>query len=661
VKVRKRQPRVPVSVPAVSVAPGARATRTMTLFGEVAMRDAAIFGLGMAAIVPLGIVSVAVTTRYLPPAVFGHLAILFAIASTLTVVSAIGFTTGTMLATYGSEGDEDDGVEVDAAPVAVPGESVAATVAERRRLYTSGVLIVTLVSGVVCGAVGLLAPVIAELVVGGSEWTEATRWMAASAWTGTIWRTVHQIYRLERRPVAWSLVNSTRPILVVAATVAILASGGGVAGVLMATAAGTVGAIAIAILAAPSCYRLEPRRGDAAIIWSYGVRWIPLHLARATQANVSILLLGLLAPAAAVGFFQVANRIAQVPTFFGEGYVFAWVPLERAPIANAAKEHKGERPFEAQVFLLLILCTLGLLVVVTLSADALVRIAPPAYRDAAPLIPLLAAAQALDLVFRGIYRATGFHNRRYWFTILQLVWILPYAGVAVLAVNISPLYGVIAAQVVAWALVCVWMLRLDAGGGSPTPFPWSRMAAATAIAAACVVVVGQLPDDPALHFFAATAAMVACPLLMRATGVITPYHVTIVRTLVRSLLPRRLSRAEARRRLESMPDREREVLVALGFERHSAEMAAERLGASPNLVCARLVRGLRRFAGSPVALPDDAYIGRYLVNGGTTLERDLVAGRLREQGIDFLELHHLDETMKLFRRLRRQRAFAPTT
>ncbi|HKO39393.1 MAG TPA: hypothetical protein VJU14_13595 [Solirubrobacterales bacterium] len=627
----------------------------MTLFGEVAMRDAAIFGLGMAAIVPLGIVSVAVTTRYLPPAVFGHLAILFAIASILTVLSAIGFTTGTMLATYGSDDGEGDGVEVDARPVAVAGESVAETVAERRRLFTSGTLIVTVVSGIVCGIVALLAPAIAELLVGGSEWTEATRWMAASAWTGTIWRTVHQIYRLERRPVAWSLINSTRPILVVGATIAILASGGGVAGVLMATAAGTAGAIAISMVAAPHYYRLQPKRGDVAIIWSYGVRWIPLHLARATQANVSIILLGLLAPAASVGFFQVANRISQVPTFFGEGYLFAWVPLERSPIANAAKEHKGPREFEAQVFLLLILSSLGLLVGVTLAADALVRIAPPAYRDAAPLIPLLAAAQALDLIFRGIYRATGFHNRLYWFTVLQLVWILPYAGVAALAVKLSPLYGVIAAQVVAWGLICVWMLRLDARGNSPTPFAWSRMAVATVIAAVCVVVVGQLPDDPALHFAAAAVAMVACPLLMRATGVISPYHVRIVRSLIRSLLPRRVSRAEAKQRLDSIPDHEREVLVLMGFEKHSVESAATRLGTTPDLVCARLARGARRFAGSTASLPVDAEIGRYLANSGTTLERDLVATRLREQGIDFLELHHLDETMKLLGRLRRRR------
>lgn len=630
----------------------------MTLFGQVAMKDAAIFGLGMAAIVPLGIVSVAVTTRYLPPAVFGHLAILFAIASVLTVLSAIGFTTGTMLATYGTDDGEDDGGEADAEPVVVAGGPVTETVAERRRLFTSGILIVTLVSGVVCGTVALLAPVIADLFVGGSEWTGATRWMAASAWTGTIWRTVHQVYRLERRPVAWSLVNSTRPILVVAATIAILASGGGVAGVLMATAAGTAAAIAISILAGPHYYRLRPRRGDAAIIWGYGVRWIPLHLARATQANVSVILLGLLAPAASVGFFQVANRISQVPTFFGEGYLFAWVPLERSPIANAAKEHKGQRPFEAQVFLLLILSTLGLLVAVTLSADALVRIAPPAYREAAPLIPLLAAAQALDLIFRGIYRATGFHNRRYWFTVLQLVWVLPYAGVAALAVNLDPLYGVIAAQAVAWGLICVWMLRLDARGEAPTPFPWLRMGVATVIAAGCVTVVGQLPDNLALHFFAAAAAMVICPLLMRATGVITPYHVTIVRSLIRSLLPRRVSRTEAKQRLDSIPEHEREVLVLIGFQRHSVETAAERLGTTPSLVCARLTRGLRRFAGSPVALPVDAEIGRYLANGGTTLERDLVAARLREQGIDFLELHHLDDTMNLLRRLRRRRAFS---
>ncbi|MEX0972450.1 MAG: hypothetical protein WDZ46_04235 [Solirubrobacterales bacterium] len=647
---RKRNAGAALSVPAISAATEARTTRSMTLFGEVAMRDATIFGLGMAAIVPLGMVSVAVTTRFLPPAEFGHLAVLFAIASILTVLSAIGFSTGTMLATYGiGDGGDDDMDGVDA-EVAERGEPVAATIAERRRLLGSGVLIVTVVSGLVCAVVALIAPMLADLLVGGSRWTGATRWMAASAWTGTIWRTVHQVYRLERRPAAWSIVNSMRPILVVAATVAILFAGGGAEGVLEATALGTAAAVAIAILGTLPCYRLRFRWADVGLIWSYGVRWVPLHLARAAQANVSILLLSFLAPAATVGFYQVANRIGQAPTFFGEGYIFAWVPLERSPIANAAKEHKGTRAFEAQVFLLFILATLGLLVVVTLSADVLVHIAAPAYSSAAALIPILAASQALDLVFRGIYRATGFPNRRYWFTLLLLIWIVPYAGVSALAVSFSPLYGVIVAQVVAWTIVDGWMLYLDARNEEPTPFPWRRMGLATVVAAACIGIVGQLPGSPAVHLGGAVVAVIVCPILMRLMGVITPYHMTIVRTLLRSLLPRRISRKEARRRLASVPARERDALLLVGPEKLSVEDAASRLQVPPDLVSARLVRGLRHIAGAPGALPVDASIGHYVANRGTTLERDLVAGHLREQGIDFLELHHLDKTMKVVER-----------
>jgi O-antigen/teichoic acid export membrane protein len=626
----------------------------MTLFGQTAVRDGFLYGLGMAVIVPLGVVSVAVTTRYLPPAQYGRLAVLFSIASILTVIMGVGFSTGTMLACYGvGDGGDDDVGDVDGdvdGDTAVQMDGPVATLRERRRLLGSGVLIVTLVSGAVCVAVILLAPVIASQLAGGEQWTSAVRWMAVSAWAGSIWRVVQQVYRMERRAVAWSIANSARPILVVGATVAALVAGGGVAGVLMATALGTVAAILIAIAGSRQYYRFQPRRRDVSVIWSYGLRWVPLHIFRAIQSNVSTILLSLLAPAATVGLFQVANRIAQVPTFFGEGFLYAWVPLERAPIASAAKEHKGTRPFEAQIFLLLIFSTLGLVALVALTADGLVRIAAPAYSGAAALIPILAVAQALDLVYRGIYRATGFPLRRYWFSLLHVVWILPYAGVAALTVQVNPTYGVILAQVVAWVIVDVWMVRLDARGEEPTPFPWRRMALATLIAAGTVAAVDLLPDYPALHVIAATTAIVAFPLLLRATGVMTPYHVAIVRSIVSSVIPRRMKRSEVRDRLAAVPTHEREALVLVGCEGQRLEEAASGLGVAPSIVAARLVRGLRRFAGSPAALPVDAAIGEYVANRGTTLERDLIATHLREQGIDSLELHSLDETMKVLGR-----------
>ena len=55
-------------------------------------RAGAIYALGMMAILPAGLVSVAVTTRYLEPADYGRLAILFAVASVLTILCGLGYS-----------------------------------------------------------------------------------------------------------------------------------------------------------------------------------------------------------------------------------------------------------------------------------------------------------------------------------------------------------------------------------------------------------------------------------------------------------------------------------------------------------------------------------------------------------------------------------------
>ena len=649
----KRKTFTELTVPATFVEPAARRTRAMTLFGQAAVRDGVIFALGMAAIVPVGIVSIAVTTRYLSPAEYGQLAVLFAVASIVTIVCGLGFTTGTMMATYGAaDGDDADGDE----PVQTGGPP--ATLKERRRLLGSGLLIICIVSGAVCALVGVSASPLADLLLGSEQRASAVRWMALSAWTGSVWRLTHLVYRMERRPVAWSVVNATRPVLVILGIVVALNAGHGVDGVLMATAAGTAVGSLIAILGTVRCYRLRPRISDIGLIWSYGVHWIPLQVTIAIQGNLSPILLSFLAPAATVGIYQVASRIAKVPTYFGEGFLFAWVPLERAPVALAAKEHKGTRAFEAQVFLLLILGTIAIIVVVTLSAEVLVRIAAPSYRGAASLIPILAVTHCLNLAYRGIYRATGFPLRRWWYTLLHVVWIFPYAGVIALAVGISPTYSVIFAEIVAWLVVCVWMVRLDGRGAEPTPFPWRRIVIAALVAAACVFTVDQLPAVAGVRAVGAVGLVCLFPFLLRLAGVVSSYHLAIVRTIIGSVARRRMRRSEVARRLAAVSPPAREVLVLIGLEGRSPAEAATILALPPAVVCARLVRGLRAFAGTPAAMPVDAAIGEYVANRATTLERDLIAAHLREKGIDYLELYSLDEMLRLLRRPRRRGADA---
>ena|GEM_PF-2881230 len=626
----------------------------MTLYGQSMTRAGSIFAIGIAAIVPFGVVSLAVTTRYLSPSEFGQLTVLFTVASILTVLCGLGFFQGTFMSTYGiSDDGEDGGADGDSGPLmgTVAFETPQASSDERRRLLGTGLLIVMAMSTVLCGIVAVLGGLGVGMLFD-HRWTSAVQWMAASAWTGAIWRMLSQIPRMERRAARWTSLQFVRPALVLAGTIVVLAMGLGINGVLAATAGGTLLAVLFAYFMSRQCFRFAPKRSDVTMLWEKGRPWVPLTFAVLVQANVSILLLGILATPASVGLFQAANRIAQLPSFFADGFLTAWPAMEMSPISIAAKERKGRQDYHASVFTLFCLSGLILLVAVSLLSDALIQIAAPSYGSAAPLIPVVAAAYGAQAVFRGLYRATTFPLRRYWFTLLQLIWMIPYAASAALLVSINPSYGVAIAQVVAGAVVSVWFVLLDRRAAEPTPFQWSHLGYSLLIGCACVISVQMIPASTALHAVLSVVALLVFPALLLAFRTVPRAQLGTVLSILRSLIPHRESRAEVVRRYRMLDPNEREAVRLIVREERDTGDAAVQAGVSEALISARFIRGLRRFADAGDPTPMDHLIAGYILHPGTTLERDTIGRHLQALGVDPLQLHILDSAMGRCRALK---------
>nr|MDQ3725981.1 hypothetical protein [Actinomycetota bacterium] len=309
------------------------------------------------------------------------------------------------------------------------------------------------------------------------------------------------------------------------------------------------------------------------------------------------------------------------------------------------------------VFTLLALTTLGLLVFICFAADSLIHIAAPAYRDAASLIPIVAAAGAAHVVFRGVFRATGFARRRYWYTFLHLVWIAPYAAVSALLIPWDASYGVAIAQVVAGVFISICFVLVDRRSRNPTPFEWPRLGLALLVAAACVAVVQLSPLEGTPRLVASILAFAAFPLLLLAVRVVPREEVSTVRAIAGAVLPAWRAKAEAKERLATIPAHERQALTLIAIDRRDPDDAATELGVTRPIALARTVRALRALADEEAnPTPYDHEIGEYLVNRGPTIERDVLATRLRSVGIDPLELHVLDDTAGLARRLRETQA-----
>jgi len=217
-------------------------------------RDTAIYVLGTLVVGPFSIVSVVVLTRWLAPAAYGELAVLFVAAGALTTFYNTGSLHGTFMWVYGaSEGEGGDDVDT--------GSPLAST--PRRAMGTGVVMTLVIVSFATC-VLCLLAPTIAHRFFRSVHATpSAVRWAAASAAAGSLWRLTVNVFRMERRAISYGMFNALRPLFVVGGSVPLVVLGFGVNGALAGTALGSLAAAAVCVAAARRSYALAFSWSDA--------------------------------------------------------------------------------------------------------------------------------------------------------------------------------------------------------------------------------------------------------------------------------------------------------------------------------------------------------------------------------------------------------------
>jgi hypothetical protein len=632
----------------------------MTGYGRGATRAASIYGLGVAALLPFSIISLAITTRYLDLADYGRLAALFALAGVLTLIAGLGIVQGTIMVVYRSGDDGADGADAiddgggDADDMdAILGGDDHRSIDEKRRILGSGLLLVSGAAATIAGIVAVCAPLVADVLLGSSGWAGSVRWMALSVWMGAIWRMAHQVWRLERRQWEWLGFQVLRPLLAVIGTLITLMAGMGVDGPLAATAGATFIAIVASMTGSWRCWLFRWAPHDYLQIWRVGRKFISMQLAGLAQSHLAILLLAVTSSSSAVGIYAVAQRIANIPSYFADGFFMAWPTIDSSPIGMAARLRRGRARHAAGVFSLLCLTTLGLLVLVSLSANGALHVLAPGFGAAADLIPLIAAGTLGHVVFRGIYRAARFPARRAWYVGLHFVWIAPFVGVAAVLLPIGPTWAIAGANVVAYAIIAYGMAWRDRKSVAPTPFAWRRLGIAVLGAAICIVGLEESQTSGAVRAAVSVVILVIFPVVLVAVGVIPRSQVRMIFEILSVLLPARRRRSTFTAVAE-LPQAQRETVVRLLWDQQSVAAVASQAQVSDQVVRARLVRGLRGVSGIGEPSERDAVIGEYLLSTSLmTLERDEIARRMARSGIDPLVLDQLEQSMNDVRRLRR--------
>ncbi len=589
----------------------------------------------------LALVNVAVITRFLSPEEFGQLALLLVFAALLTVVYNLATLQGTFMAVFGAAGDEDvEDVE----------DEVAAK--DKRKALGTG-LVLTLLTTVVGTAVIVpLAPSIADILIGDRSEGDLVLIAAGSAAAGALWRLGSNVLRLERRPYAFVALSAVRPLLVIGAVIPLVASGHGVGGAIAGTAIGSAASVLVMLVVIRPSFLLALEREDASMIVRRGAIFVPIIASFWIAQNVDLFALSRYASDEQVGLYRLAGRIGAFVSYFSAALFMAWTPLARTSVFVAAERERGRDVIGGSLLTYFVIGGMILVLGMTVAADGLVRIAPPEYEDAAPLIPLLAAGFLAHGLLVAVYRVSRFPGKRGAYIAAAITSAVVFLGLALVLIPWLGASGAALSVIAGFLTGALGMAWLSQRGAKPLRIEYGRVAASLALAGLCLALArgaGSLAGDwqPAVEVLAFALYLV----LLAVTGVVPRDERQAIARVAREALrvPKPSVRVQDGLRLLS-PEQRSGLLLAAADGWSLEELAASR-GTDLKATSAELVRAVRRVAELEESTDHDAAIGEYLFSQGPVAERDALGRGLWSAGADPAELHVLERTLEELRRL----------
>ena len=618
-------------------APAPRGSGASGALGSRLTHDTALYTTGALIGFVLALINVAVITRFLDPDEFGQLALLLVFASFLTIAYNMGVLQGTFTWVYGAAGEED-----------VEDEGDKAEAGDKRRALGTGLVLTLMIAAVGTALVASVAPEIADLLLGDSSDGDLVMIAAASAAVAAVWRLASNILRLERRPYAYIALAAVRPLLVIAVVIPLVASGGGIEGAIAGTAIGGAAAMLVTLVATHRSFLLTLRAADGRAILRRGVVFVPIIASFWIAQNVDLFALSRYASDDQVGLYRLAGRIGAFLSYFSSALFMAWTPLVATPTFIAARSEQGEDVLGGRLLGYFVSGGLLLLLALTVTADGLVRIAPPAYEDAAPLIPLLAGGFLAHGLLVAIYRVSRFPRKRTAYIGAALASAVVFLGLALLLIPWLEADGAALSVIGGFLAGALGLGWLSQHGPNPLKIDYLRIGGSLALAALCLALargVGSLAGDwqPAVE----VGALLAYPLMLALTGVVVYEERRAIAQVIRGSIPRRGVSPEIEKAVRRLSPEERSVLKQVVVGDRSIADLASRSGKEPSEVSAELVGALRRVEGLSEATEDDSRIGDYLFSTGPVAERD-AAGRklIAEKVVNPADLHVLEQTLQ---------------
>ena len=611
------------------------------VLGVRVLRYSGIQGVAMVGASLLHMVTIFVVAAFLGPSDLGRFAILFFGAGLLAQVLTIAVKPGTIRRTFGEADDEGDDDEDD--------EDVSAT---PERSLGTGLILAGLLAVIGGVAAILLREPIAAGLLGDSRDGDLITWAAVLGATTVVFRLVSIVIWFERRPGAYLICELSRPLLAVALVTSLLAGGARLEAVLIGSAAGTLLAAVIGLVVLRGSFDPVIDGREVGPIFHRGLIRAPIMMSFWLIVNADVFVLSRFVSDADLGVYTLASRVAFMAAFLPQGFRVALRPLRKAAIYKSVEAQYGRAEQRGQLLGYFVLLCITAVLMMVLLGRVIVEIAPESFADAAPLIPITAAAMVWPALLRTVSQQTTWAGRtKAAFIGASVVAAVLFLGVTALLAPEIGTYAAPVGMIAGLAPPAVYMFVRCQRGPDRISFPYQEVGTALLIAALITVVYELLPSLPIVAEAAVALAFGALYVgLLFLLRVIPEAHWEALSHMTRSLVSGRPDQFRPRRGLRALEQSERDALrtavdsswAARGSAGEQDPDGSDRAGSE------QLVRSLRRAAaqgGVQVAeeSPLDAEIGAYLFSSAPTAVRNADMRRLLGGGADAADLRALED------------------
>lgn len=613
-------------------------------FGRLAgriSRHTLIYASASISVIVIGLANVAVVTRFLEPAEFGKLAVLFFFATVLTVLYNAGSLQGTLAWVHGSTGDDE----------ALGGDESAKTASDPRRALLTGILLTGVIGALGTVAVVQFAADLAEWLISDRDDADLVILTGVGAALAAIWRLTANTIRLQRRPVAYLISTASVHALGLGIAIPLLASGWGIRGAVTGVAIGNAISTGCNLLVLRCDIRPAVAWSDVVHIFRRGRALVPVVFSFYTIQLGDVFFASRYLTAAEVGLYRVGSRVGSLMSYWSSSFLMAWGPMRRDPLHVAADAEKGRLQTATVLVTYFMLITFGLLLIVGVFAEELVKIAAGSYAGAAGVIPLAAAAFACHGLYILVYRASEAPNLRRWFIGLSVASAVAFVIAAILLIPRLGIYGPSTAAIVGWSVGILGLFVKSQRGPKPVPYQYPRIAGGLVLAGGCYAGARSAGVSGWSGVGVDLASIVAYPMLMAITGVIPRHHLAVLRTMQRTYLLERRRRRLERDVLAALSPFELRLIDLLVRKRLPPAEVAAASGVREEHVLRRLVWCLRRVWGEAGTRDCDELLGAHLLSSAPFAERQHQSVRIFELGVDPLEFDRLHLFVSRLRRI----------